>query len=42
MEKETNYCYLLNGKTGAGKSTITKILTGKEEIQIGSGLKSCT
>ena len=30
MEKETNYYYLLIRKTGDGKSTITKILTGKK------------
>ena len=40
MEKEINNCYLLIGKTGAGKSTIAKILTNKQEIQIDSGLTS--
>ncbi len=30
------------GKTGVGKSTIAKILTNKQEIQIDSGLKSWT
>ena len=42
MEIQTNNCYLLIGKIGAGKSTISKILTDKQKIQIGSGLKSCT
>jgi predicted GTPase len=42
MEKETKNCYLLMRKTRAGKSAIVKILTNKQEIQIDSGLKSCT
>lgn len=35
-------CFLLLGRTGVGKSTLTKILSENENIKIGESLKSET
>ena len=36
----TDNCFLLLGRTGVGKSTLTKILSEDQSIEIGESLKS--
>lgn len=40
-EQHLSTLWLL-GKTGAGKSTLIKTLTGDSQIEIGRGFKPCT